>query len=467
MNRPTPYFERAGPPPKRGRLLLVSYHFPPGGTAGALRWQKFTPYLAECGWGVDVITEIGAPDNRDETRLAELPPGTRVFGIIHRDPLTFRVAVTLRGLLKGAVRRLRPPLPPTPTRQASSPRRPVSLHRDEILGPWRKGELASAFRAFMKRHRWQAWGIQAKRLAAQIFTPGDHRVIISCGPPHEVHPAIRGLATKREVPFVLDLRDPWSLVQRLPAHHANRLGLWLSARDEARAMRDARLIVMNTEPAAEAMMERYPDARDRIISVMNGCDADAPPRLPAGTVFSIRYAGSVYLDRDPRPLFKATHQVITRLALMPGDLTIEFMTYRTIESQNLERVAHEEGLGEFMLMHPPDTRAAALDFLAGASVLVNLPQDSSMAIPSKVFDYVQLPAWLLVLEARGSATERLFRDTGADVVDPGDVGGIADVLERRYGEWQSGGCAQALSRDPRFHRSTQAKRLVDAIGAMV
>ena len=36
------------------RLLLITYHFPPGQAAGALRWQKFVTRGAARGWAFDV-----------------------------------------------------------------------------------------------------------------------------------------------------------------------------------------------------------------------------------------------------------------------------------------------------------------------------------------------------------------------------------------------------------------------------
>ncbi|HEY8508901.1 MAG TPA: hypothetical protein VIL32_11115, partial [Steroidobacteraceae bacterium] len=53
----------ASKPPSR-RLLVVSYHFPPDGAVGGLRWAGMTKYLRRLGWEVEVITgAAGAADN--------------------------------------------------------------------------------------------------------------------------------------------------------------------------------------------------------------------------------------------------------------------------------------------------------------------------------------------------------------------------------------------------------------------
>jgi len=38
------------------RLLVISYHFGPGGSVGGLRWAGITKYLARLGLEVRVIT---------------------------------------------------------------------------------------------------------------------------------------------------------------------------------------------------------------------------------------------------------------------------------------------------------------------------------------------------------------------------------------------------------------------------
>jgi len=53
----------------------------------------------------------------------------------------------------------------------------------------------------------------------------------------------------------------------------------LAARYERRAVADAALVVMNTEPARRAMQVAYPTAPERIIAVMNSHDDQPVPRI--------------------------------------------------------------------------------------------------------------------------------------------------------------------------------------------
>jgi hypothetical protein len=267
----------------------------------------------------------------------------------------------------------------------------------------------------------------------------------------------------------MDLRDPWSLVERWNESVASSWTPRIAQLHERKAVREAALVVMNTEPARRAMQELYPEHAGRIIAVMNGFDEDDPfPPAPSDGCFRIAYAGTVYLDRNPRVLFRAAAHVIEELGLQPTDFAIELMgNVEGLDGVAVDEIAAQAGIASYVRVHSAGPRAAAAAFLATARMLVSLPQDSHMAIPSKVFEYMRYEASLLALAEPHSATAQLLRDTPADVVRPGDVGTLADVLRRRYLEYKAGGRPPRIASDGRFSRRAQAERLFDAIEQVV
>ena len=101
--------------------------------------------------------------------------------------------------------------------------------------------------------------------------------------------------------------------------------------------------------------------------------------------------------------------------------------------------------------------------MAGASILVSLPQDSHLAIPSKIFDYMRFEARLLVLAQPESATAEHLRDSGADVVAPMDVEGVLQVLREAHRQHLAGERPLPIARDPRYSRRAAANRIFGAI----
>ncbi|HET7585751.1 MAG TPA: glycosyltransferase [Gemmatimonadaceae bacterium] len=489
MSAPQPHYaapERRTP----CRLLLLSFHFPPDPAVGALRWQKLATHLAELGCAVDVIAlhpdELASQDRR---QLEALPPGTRVFGVRRVRAIAERVEHALwqatRTLRRLAVRRpLRgggggdpsldhstaitnrsgdsriPSAPPATPRVSSLSRAEARASRRD------RRAAARALQAWVAFARDGAWARAAAALALRLVRSGArYDAIVTCGPPHMVHEGGRRVARRTGLPLVVDLRDPWSLVERLPEYLASPLCWSLAARHERRVFRAASLIVANTDAAAAALRERYPALAARVITITNGYDDDEPiPAARAERQFRLVYAGSIYIDRDPRLVFRALERVIRALSLTPPDIGFELVgNVDRYGGVPVQRIAEEEGIAPFVRTGAPRPRHEVMELMAGGTMLVSLKQDSVTAIPSKVFEYMRFPAWLLILAARGSATEMLLRGSDADVVDPDDVDAIASAIAHRVRQFRDGIRPEPIARDVRFSRRSQAERLWQAI----
>ena len=453
--------------PPGSRLLLLSYHFPPGQAAGARRWEKIVHFAKARGLGVDVFTL--APEDlpsADFDRLAGLPEGTRVFGIPSvRSPLGRVIDLAARGLR--ALRRRRP-APSAAAPSAGTPSSPsASTWVKRVETSWSltsPGGLSRATQAALEFYDGASWARAAARQATAIHRSGQHVAIVSCGPPHMVHRAGAQLSKELGLPLIADLRDPWSLAERVHISVGSRLWFHLAERFESRAFEQASVIAMNTPSAAAAVRDRYPALADRIISVTNGFDRDPTPPPDQGATFVVAYAGSIYVDRSPRNLFRAVRQVATSLDLSGEDLQVELMGHRgLIDGQTIEEMIIDEQVDDFVTLHPAGTERDVAALLSRAAVLLNLPQDSHLAIPSKIYEYMVYPAWLLALAERGSATAEILSGTAADVVDPADVEGIAAMLTRCLLDYRAGKRPTPVARDETLSRAHQAGLLLDAL----
>jgi PHP domain len=464
--RPKPFFEAPGGSRTARRILLISPRFPPAPDVGARRWQKLARFVAERGWEIDVIAlHRDCVQLPDWSTLSDLPPGTRVYGIHPR-------AVRLARLIDSAWKLFRKMRSRARTRAngdmgGSAARgvraRPDSVPRTEIR--WSLTEPRSYVRAY------NAWTLaaefrqetrQAFALARRIIAPDTHDVIVSSGPPHSAHEAARLVSRHSGVPFAIDMRDVWSLIQRCSEPFASPLLLHLLQRHERRVVNEASLVIVNTEPVRAAMAQAYPHASERILAVTNGFDDDPLPRAQRGSQFIIAHAGTIYMGRDPGGLFRAARRVIDELNLSPSEFALRFMGANDL-GISLTEMADAEGVGAFVHVVGPSPRTQALEFLAQATMLVILPQDWDMSIPAKLFEYVRFDAWLLALAERNSATGLVLRDTDADVVSPGDITAMAAVLRTRYQQYAAGTRPRKVASDVRLSRRYQAEILLDAL----
>lgn len=455
-----PFYVAPGEPRHaRRRMLLISYHFPPGNQVGALRWRMMVRHAESLGWATDVITVgPGTVGQADTTSLELLPSGTHVYGVAPSEHWT-------RHLIAAAVRARR------------------RLHRKETGPSASQGAVASAdigrptsrSRALVRTFfAWQyhaEYGHWASRVAAcgvQRCSEVHYDAVVSSGPPHLAHEAARKVARRMNLALVVDFRDPWSLVERVPEWVASTLWFALSRRYERRVVAAADVVALNTERSRRALADLYPQHQGRMITVMNGTDDIPMPESNHNSRFVIAFAGSIYLDRDPRVLFRAAANVVYELGLTPDEFGLEFIgNVEAYGGVPISQIASEEGVAAFVRTGPPRARSEALEFLAGAAMLVSLPQDSEMAVPAKLFEYVQFDAWLLVFAARESATELLLRGTGADVIAPTDVRGTQEAIRAKFTAFRAGERPRAIGADGRFSRRRQAEVLFDAMDRAV
>jgi hypothetical protein len=426
-------------------------------------------HAAERGWGMDVVTippedSLRIVGHIDESRLVGLPPDLRVYPA--HDPVELPDERVLRGAIR-ATSRLRRALRRAPAGATSATGGSAAAGPASAAAAGAPGGIKGALLRVLAWQQLRAeleWVRRARAVGDAVADAADPSVVISSGPPHFVHQAASAVAARRNVPHVVDLRDPWSLNEMAGGEARSRYRV-LAERAERHVVERAAVVACNTEPATAAMRARYPALADRIITVMNGSDDEPAPAPPRGPRFLMAYAGAVYAGRSPTELFAAIGRVVRELGLTPERFGLELMGFFDPDAAAIERLAGAAGLEGFVRLHPARPRDECARFLASAAMLVSLPQVADMAVPSKVFEYASFDAWLLALATPHSATGMTLAGSTADVVDPRDIDGIAAVIRRRYEEWAAGVRPVAVGADGRFSRRTQAARLFDAIDA--
>ena len=451
MGPERPFFETPPNPDATRRLLLVFFYFAPSAEVGVLRWLSLAKFGADRGWATDVVTlhpsYMGTLDN---SRLTQLPNGVRLFGFSGEEPLWFRGLMStwrklngtsgrnggsgLDGHLDGA----------DATRGGTTPDAPE----------WRRG-----FRSHLHFKIGDVWARRAVSLGQALTQSQRYDVVVSSGPPHAGHIAAREIAGASGVPFVMDMRDPWSEDAAAPEELRSPAWRRITRTNEDRCIASASSVVVTSEAHEELQIKKYPFLRGRIRTVMNGADQDVVPKSQLGNQFVVGFAGMIYLGRDPRVLFRAAARVARETGATPDEFRVEFMGDDACNGVPLTVIAQEQGLGEHFRSHGFRPRREALDFLSRAALLVSLPLRTAMTLPAKLFEYTRFDAWLLALAEKGSATEALLRGTAADVVEPEDEASITRVLRTRYDAFRAGRRPVALNHDGRFDRSTQSGRM--------
>lgn len=437
-------------------LLLVSALFPPWMEVGAARWEGFTPYLLEAGWSLEVLMQAPPPGTKlDPARRERLGPAVRTTMVERRDPAWRVPALKVANLLRG--RRYVPePVEVTVTANERLEAAPKAFSPGAIFG------------AAVGAARERQW-IDALVARSRSLPPlPSGSVVVSSGPPHEAHVAASRIAAAMHAPHVLDLRDPWV---GNPGHQGalSWLASPLDASSEQQVFAAARAVIANTPAAAEVLATRYPALRGRIHTILNGTDrAAAPPRtLAPGEDFVIVHTGTLYLDRDPRPFFRAVAAARRALGPAAPQLRLVFMGHRSIVAgRPLSDWVAEYGIGDCFEERPFGTREAATQLMRSAAMLVAFQGATPTQVPAKLFDYASNAATILALTDPASATASILAGTSARVAPLSDEAAITAHVVDAVQRAAAGEPITAVDADGRYARSRQAATLLQVLDSL-
>ena len=402
-------------------MLIVSSHFPPERAAAVHRILRTIKQLRASRWPVSVLTvdpqcyRSGTPV--DPGLIGRLPDGVEVYRAKVLRGLT--VAARWRRQLKNAigssVRRLFGGADKTPASHPSVP----SANGASAKRPYIDTEIG--------------WFLPAIREGSRMIRRDKPDIIFSSAPPFTCHLVAAWLAWRHGVTWVADFRDPWA---RSPWKRADltdpfkvRLREWL----ERRVIERANAVILNTPALREEFVDYYGPAFGRkFYTVTNGYDAEhlTPFLRPAPRRSSrlvLTHAGSLYRQRDPRPLVKALASAITKGRIDPDAIELNFIG--TVAPQfRLAETVRELNIASSVRLTPPVSHERCMQCLLESDVLIVIQPGTRLQVPVKLYEYLPFRKPILALAPAGALTQ-IAEESGLGVViDPDDVAALEEAI---------------------------------------
>jgi glycosyltransferase involved in cell wall biosynthesis len=398
--------------PVMRRLLVITYHFPPDGSIGGQRWAGLCKYLARLGWEIHVITMSPGASNSMPWIHRHVPARRRTFNDVY----------------KKVVKRFRhePASDSAPAAEALPGARRSGL----------EGLLVDARRiladAMVLPDRARGWVTRAGAAGRSLLAERRFDAVITSGPPHSIYFSGLLATLGGDVPFWIDMRDPWSMTHEMhlpvdrviSAERAFLKGL------EGFILPRAAKVLVNTREFASVLKTQQPGVD--IVHFPNGIDLEAlPPRPPHDvTPCSIAYVGTLYANRNLSSVFAAIAAILRDRPDAVGRLRLEVAG--PLESPHRERM-HDEiaaaGLQSVVKIHGLIPRESALELLRKSHLALVLAQDQPLCVPAKIYESVGLGVPTLVIAETASAAAREAQRIGAIALEDGDVEGMRVVIE--------------------------------------
>lgn len=437
--------------PPRPRALLVAWMFPPHGNIGAKRPYRFARHLPGCGWDVTVLCGRRPPEHEHDPSPWPLPESVRVV----RDYDAGWLTAPLLGLYEGL------------RRVTSAPHPAPGAHP-----ALRRSPAARAFGA-VEQLVWNTVPTEvvaihvphAVRVARRLVAAERPAVVWTTSYPFSAH--LVGVALRRAagVPFVADLRDPWTLNFTFARKTAP--ARWLESRLEALVFARAARVVVTTETLADAYRDLYPRHAAKFVAVPNAFDTlDLPPRaVPDGPVRLVHF-GHVYGGaRTMAGVYEALAGLRARGGFPPGGVVLE--NYGRLSDDD-RALADAFGLGDVVRVLDPVPYVEGLARLRSAHLLL-LPawgtDRGPLFLPGKLYDYLLAGAPILALGENPELAGILERTRAGRLLGETAVGEIAAAIaEAIAGRWRHDPDAAAVAE---FSAERSAGRLADVFASVV
>jgi glycosyltransferase involved in cell wall biosynthesis len=310
-----------------------------------------------------------------------------------------------------------------------------------------------------------------RALTACIQAVGSQRIdaVLTSGPPHCVH--LLGLFLKRryQLPWLLDLRDPW-YSGRLRRHGGLRRyweALW-----ERQAIKQADAIIANAPLACETLRGAFPSQEHKLVTITNGYD---PERFPAGLApappargVRLVHAGEIYEGRDPRAFLDAVGQLRAEATKDTPPFQVHFLGRSSHRSFNLPAEIQQRHLKSVVAIGGQVSYGQALQDMMQAHVLLLLDTPGRRdGVPAKLYEYLGTGRPILALAEPDGDVAWVLKQSGLlhRIVSPQEPAQIkaalAQLLEAVVQDPIGCPNAQRIHRFTREHMTHQLVKVLD------
>jgi len=423
------------------RVLFISYAFPPNEEAGAATCAQIARYLPMYGWQPVVLTVKEKYIDKRVLSRDDVAPISDSGLVIRTDLFPhlldiyrqFKSSSLIGKLFRAGNQQIAAPNAGGENKFTSSDK---SSARDLLL----------SMLNIPDRHT--GWLIPAVAAGLRAIKRTNAQAIYSSAPYFTGHLAGYALALLTGLPWVAHFRDPW--ITGLQAEYCtNGLYVRISRALERMTVTRAGAVVCVTEEHAALMRATYDQLpASKFVVVMNGYDGlewkeagealSQSAQCPATPrKFRITYAGTLYMRRNPAPLFRALRTLIDAGEMEREEVSVELIGWcESSEGRNVADLISEAGLESCVEIIGPLNRFDTLRRLSQSELLLLLAEELVIQIPGKTYEYLKTRRPILALTYEGAVATLLRQTGGGWAVNPNDQEGVIAAVRECYYSWK-------------------------------
>lgn len=393
------------------KILFVSFFSPPIGSGGGERVTKLLEYLDSFD---RYLLTSNYPTCRYKDDFSRISDDVKVYRVLFKDPRLFVPKFIYKILKKN--------------------------HKEEedIIEKYKiiPQSFATKIRLmFFIPDDKIRWAKDSMKEGEKIVEENKIDIVITTGPPHSTHLIGLYLKRKKNIKWVMDLRDLWS---ENPFVFYPKRSKIKNQKLEEECLKECDLIIVVTESFKKVLLNKFDFLKEEKIKVVhNGYDKEdfvvKPKDLPG---FTITYAGSFYSLQTPIFFLKAFKDLIDENDEFKKEAKIYILSPF---EDNVNKIVDELKLNDNVIVSGFIPHKEAISYILGSKLLfLFLGRGGEVTVPQKTFEYLGSGKRILATVPDGECKEILIKCGVKDIVDPDDIKGIKRKLLEIYKDYKEG-----------------------------
>lgn len=454
----------------RKNILYIAYYFPPLAGSGVQRTLKFIKYLPMYNkYPVVVTVKEGHNFAYDEEMIKEVPDSVKVYRSNSGESLWLRKQIENANKVILSIKKRRNLKNKNEIIiEKNNNKKEKDLTSDITIKDKIFKYLEYNYYIPDTKVRWYKNAV--KDVFGRVLKNEEIDLIFSTSAPYTDHLIALEIKKKTNKPWVVDLRDPWVgnkfIYDRYDEKRkAKEIEL------EAEVIKYADKVINVTEDITNMYIERYPEYKEKFITITNGFDiSDKVEENIKSKKFIINYSGIVVDGQSPEIFLKAVEELILTNSNFKEDLLVNF-TGSIIDKYTY--LFENENIKDNIKINGYKPHDIVLKEMKQSSInLLILPdtEESKGIYSGKIFDYILSEKPILGIMPLGGVASELINSKKIGIaVEYNDLDAIRNFIEETYVSWKNGTDlnTSAISICNEFDRINLTKRLSDVFDELM
>ena len=258
------------------------------------------------------------------------------------------------------------------------------------------------------------WNKHALRKSEELLQAGAYDAILTTSPPHSTQLIGLKLKAKYRLPWIADLRDPWTNIHYYDQLYHTPIAKRIDKKYELQVLEQADAVIVTSEDTKRLFLNKPVriDA-DKIHVIPNGYDEDdfVFPSAPPEDAFLITYTGTITENYNIDAFLK----VLAHLMSVHSEINYKLRFVGKVSDGVKQRIekAGVLGITEFIPYVP---HQEAIRYLMESTLLLMAIADVPSVysnVPGKLFEYLASNKHIICLGPVHSDTDRIIDECGA------------------------------------------------------